>query len=58
MELQVSPESNADEPEQTLSTSDETDKVEPTFGGIAKGVEIVLQRLKIIEQEIRDLTEL
>lgn len=57
MELQVSPESNADEPEQTLSTSDETDKVEPTFGGIAKGVEIVLQRLKIIEQEIRDLKQ-
>ncbi|KAF3453354.1 hypothetical protein FNV43_RR03794 [Rhamnella rubrinervis] len=57
VELQVPPESNADEPEQTLSTSDEPDKVEPSFGGIAKGVEIVLQRLKIIEQEIRDLKQ-
>ena len=33
----------------------ESDKVDPSFGGIAKGVETVLQRLKIIEQEIRDL---
>ncbi|KAM2508239.1 hypothetical protein ACFX1W_030459 [Malus domestica] len=53
-ELQIPPESN---PENTLSTSDEADKVDPTFGGIAKGVEAVLQRLKIIEQEIRDLKQ-
>ncbi|KAK4781730.1 hypothetical protein SAY86_015832 [Trapa natans] len=32
-------------------------RVEPTFGGIAKGVEEVLQRLKIIEHEIRDLKQ-
>ncbi|CAN6557739.1 unnamed protein product [Malus baccata var. baccata] len=53
-ELQIPPESN---PENTISTSDEPDKVDPTFGGITKGVEAVLQRLKIIEQEIRDLKQ-
>ncbi|KAL7130857.1 hypothetical protein ABFS83_13G160400 [Erythranthe nasuta] len=31
--------------------------IEPTFAGIAKGVEEVLQRLKIIEQEIRDVKQ-
>jgi hypothetical protein len=56
-ELQVLPENNSDGPDHTLSTSDEPDKVEPTFGGIAKGVEAVLQRLKIIEQDIRDLKQ-
>ncbi|XP_015902618.3 protein TORNADO 1 [Ziziphus jujuba] len=56
-ELQVSAESNTDEPEHALSTSNEPDKVEASFGGIAKGVEMVLQRLKIIEQEIRDLKQ-
>ncbi|WOL15477.1 protein TORNADO 1 [Canna indica] len=29
--------------------------IEPSLSGIAKGVEVVLQRLKILEQEIRDL---
>lgn len=57
VELQVPPENNQDGPDHPLSTSDETDKVDPTFGGIAKGVEAVLQRLKIIEQEIRDLKQ-
>ncbi|XP_040987556.1 protein TORNADO 1 [Juglans microcarpa x Juglans regia] len=57
VELQVPPENNQDGPDHPLSTSDETDKVEATFGGIAKGVEAVLQRLKIIEQEIRDLKQ-
>lgn len=33
------------------------DAVEPSFAGIAKGVEAVLKRLKIIEQEIRDLKQ-
>ncbi|KAE8125429.1 hypothetical protein FH972_020236 [Carpinus fangiana] len=56
-ELQVLTENNSDGPDHTLSTSDEPDKVDPTFGGIAKGVEAVLQRLKIIEQEIRDLKQ-
>ncbi|KAL8462347.1 hypothetical protein ACS0TY_033406 [Phlomoides rotata] len=31
--------------------------VEPSFAGIAKGVEAVLHRLKIIEQEIRDVKQ-
>ncbi|XP_050246654.1 protein TORNADO 1 [Quercus robur] len=57
VELQVPPEDNSDGPDQSLSTSNEPDKVDPTFGGIAKGVEAVLQRLKIIEQEIRDLKQ-
>jgi hypothetical protein len=55
VELQVPPENNS--PDQSLATSNEPDKVDPTFGGIAKGVEAVLQRLKIIEQEIRDLKQ-
>ncbi|GLT83629.1 hypothetical protein SLE2022_019060 [Rubroshorea leprosula] len=56
-ELQVQQENNPDGADLSLSTADETEKVEPTFGGIAKGVEAVLQRLKIIEQEIRDLKQ-
>ncbi|GLT56997.1 hypothetical protein SLA2020_300050 [Shorea laevis] len=56
-ELQVPPENNPDGTDHSLSTADETERVEPTFGGIAKGVEAVLQRLKIIEQEIRDLKQ-
>ncbi|XP_074574875.1 protein TORNADO 1 [Curcuma longa] len=31
--------------------------VEPSLTGIAKGVEVVLQRLKILEQEIQDLKQ-
>ncbi|KAL7186658.1 hypothetical protein ACSBR2_028396 [Camellia fascicularis] len=53
VELQVPPENDPDELEH--ATGEE--KVDPTFGGIAKGVEQVLQRLKIIEQEIRDLKQ-
>ncbi|KAK6947027.1 hypothetical protein RJ641_000500 [Dillenia turbinata] len=57
MELQVTPES-PDGIDQPTSTDEEPEnKVEPTFGGIAKGLEQVLQRLKIIEQEIRDLKQ-
>ncbi|KAI4320817.1 hypothetical protein MLD38_034262 [Melastoma candidum] len=42
----------------SLSSSGQTDgRVDPSFDGIAKGVEAVLQRLKIIEQEIRDLKQ-
>ncbi|CAI0378962.1 unnamed protein product [Linum tenue] len=33
------------------------DQIDPSFAGIARGVEQVLQRLKIIEQEIRDLKQ-
>ncbi|KAH7861384.1 hypothetical protein Vadar_025439 [Vaccinium darrowii] len=55
VELDVPPENNPDDPDHAQSTNEE--KVEPTFGGIAKGVEAVLQRLKIIEQEIRDLKQ-
>ncbi|KAK9268673.1 hypothetical protein L1049_000432 [Liquidambar formosana] len=58
VELQVPPEENPDGTGNPLSTGEEPDsKVEPTFGGIAKGVEVVLQRLKIIEQEIRDIKQ-
>lgn len=40
------------DPDQEIASS-----VEPTFAGLAKGVEAVLQRLKIIEQEIRDVKQ-
>ncbi|KAI3496860.1 hypothetical protein L1887_39238 [Cichorium endivia] len=52
MELQVPTENNSDE-----SNRHETGKIDPSFAGIAKGVEEVIQRLKIIEQEIRDLKQ-
>ncbi|KAL2495993.1 Protein TORNADO 1 [Forsythia ovata] len=56
VELQVPLESNPDELEHPSTGSEEIDgSIEPTFAGIAKGVETVLQRLKIIEQEIRDI---
>ncbi|KAL1534088.1 Protein TORNADO 1 [Salvia divinorum] len=55
MELQV-PEENT--PEHHPAASEEiAGSVDPTFVGIAKGVEAVLQRLKIIEQEIRDVKQ-
>ncbi|KAL2322765.1 hypothetical protein Fmac_027144 [Flemingia macrophylla] len=56
-ELQVPPENNPEGQDQSITLSDEAERIEPTFGGIAKGVEAVLQRLKIIEQEIRDLKQ-
>ncbi|GAB4846046.1 Protein TORNADO 1 [Ancistrocladus abbreviatus] len=57
-ELQVPAENNPDVPDPAASVSGETEiKIDPSFGGIAKGVEQVLQRLKIIEQEIRDLKQ-
>lgn len=58
VELQVPQENDPDGHNRPPSTSEEADnKVDPTFAGIAKGVEAVLQRLKIIEQEIRDLKQ-
>ncbi|KAJ0103236.1 hypothetical protein Patl1_04024 [Pistacia atlantica] len=54
VELQIPPEGNPDEPD---PSNDPDGKVEPTFGGIAKGLETVLQRLKIIEQEIKDIKQ-
>ncbi|KAJ0774412.1 putative P-loop containing nucleoside triphosphate hydrolase, of Roc (COR) [Helianthus annuus] len=54
VELQVPTETDSDvnRPQQ-----DESSKVDPSFTGIAKGVEEVIQRLKIIEMEIRDLKQ-
>ncbi|XP_075502575.1 LOW QUALITY PROTEIN: protein TORNADO 1 [Primulina tabacum] len=54
-ELQVTQENDPNHPP-TIS-QEITSSVEPTFVGIAKGVEAVLQRLKIIEQEIRDIKQ-
>lgn len=52
VELQVPLENSPDH------ANNETESaVEPSFAGIAKGVEAVLQRLKIIEQEIRDVKQ-
>ncbi|ESQ42898.1 hypothetical protein EUTSA_v10012444mg [Eutrema salsugineum] len=55
-ELQVPTEENP-EAENQAEVTNELEKVDPSFDGIAKGVEAVLQRLKIIEQEIRDLKQ-
>ncbi|KAL6529057.1 Protein TORNADO 1 [Orobanche hederae] len=55
MELQVPQEDNPDHP--STASNEITSSVEPTFIGIAKGVEAVLHRLKIIEQEIRDVKQ-
>ncbi|CAN8301826.1 unnamed protein product [Cochlearia groenlandica] len=55
-ELQVPTEDNP-EAENHVQVTNELERVDPSFGGIAKGVEAVLQRLKIIEQEIRDLKQ-
>ncbi|KAK3146063.1 hypothetical protein QOZ80_3BG0261040 [Eleusine coracana subsp. coracana] len=51
-ELAVSPDN-----QQQSEIIPETDAVDPSILGIAKGVEMVLQRLKIVEQGIRDLKE-
>ncbi|KAI4984903.1 hypothetical protein ZWY2020_017533 [Hordeum vulgare] len=51
-ELAVTPD-NLQQPK----TIPEADVVDPSILGIARGVEMVLQRLKIIEQGIRDLKE-
>ncbi|RLN16892.1 hypothetical protein C2845_PM02G05430 [Panicum miliaceum] len=51
-ELAVTPD-NQQQPE----IIPETDLVDPSILGIAKGVEMVLQRLKRVEQGIRDLKE-
>ncbi|KAG9144108.1 hypothetical protein Leryth_013756 [Lithospermum erythrorhizon] len=56
VELQVPMGNNTDALEHHSSTSEET-TIDPTFAGIAKGVEIVLQRLKIIEQELKDIKQ-
>ncbi|KAH6778575.1 tornado 1 [Perilla frutescens var. frutescens] len=52
MELEVPQESRPE-----TATDEVASSVEPSFAGIAKGVEAVLQRLKIIEQEIRDVKQ-
>lgn len=55
-ELQVLPENNHQQ-DHSLALGEEAQTVEASIGGIAKGVEAVLHRLKIIEQEIRDLKQ-
>ncbi|XP_010252684.1 PREDICTED: protein TORNADO 1 [Nelumbo nucifera] len=57
MELAVPTENKADRPDHPVVGDEPNSRVEPTFDGIAKGVEAVLQRLKIIEREIRDLKQ-
>ncbi|KDP39232.1 hypothetical protein JCGZ_00989 [Jatropha curcas] len=54
VELDIPTEINPDGIDQAVN---ELGKVDPSFAGIAKGVDQVLQRLKIIEQEIRDLKQ-
>lgn len=55
MELQVPQENSTEHP--PTASEEIASSVEPTFVGIARGVEAVLQRLKIIEQEIRDIKQ-
>lgn len=56
LELEFPLENNTEEEDDAATRANE-DAVEPTIAGIAKGVEAVLQRLKIIEQEIRDIKQ-
>ncbi|KAM3246980.1 protein TORNADO 1 [Capsicum annuum] len=57
-ELQIPLDNNQDGQNNASTTSEETEgKIEPTFAGIAKGVEEVLQRLTIIQQELRDIKQ-
>lgn len=53
-ELELPKEENPDELDPNYALDH---KIDPSFGGIAKGLETVLQRLKIIEQEIKDLKQ-
>ncbi|OIT06675.1 PREDICTED: protein TORNADO 1 [Nicotiana attenuata] len=57
-ELQIPLDNNQDGQTHAATTSEETEgKIEPSFAGIAKGVEEVLQRLTIIQQELRDIKQ-
>ncbi|CAN4088114.1 unnamed protein product [Withania somnifera] len=57
-ELQIPFDNSQDGQNHASTTSEETEgKIEPTFAGIAKGVEEVLQRLTIIQQELRDIKQ-
>ncbi|CAI9088285.1 OLC1v1022579C1 [Oldenlandia corymbosa var. corymbosa] len=57
-ELQIPDENNTGDADNALSISGGANSaVEPSLSGIAKGVEQVLERLKIIEQEIRDVKQ-
>ncbi|XP_060204621.1 protein TORNADO 1 isoform X3 [Lycium barbarum] len=57
-ELQIPLDNSQDGQNHASTTSEETEgKIEPTFTGIAKGVEEVLQRLTIIQQELRDIKQ-
>ncbi|KAL5700196.1 Protein TORNADO 1 [Ranunculus cassubicifolius] len=58
VELAVPLGNTPDRPDQPTHPRDEGNIIiDPTFNGIARGVEAVLHRLKIIEQEIRDLKQ-
>ncbi|KAK4362479.1 hypothetical protein RND71_017720 [Anisodus tanguticus] len=55
-ELQIPLDNSQDGENHASTTSEETEgNIEPTFSGIAKGVEEVLQRLTIIQKELRDI---
>ncbi|KAH0687009.1 hypothetical protein KY284_017562 [Solanum tuberosum] len=57
-ELQIPLDNSQDGQNHASTNSEETEgKIEPTFAGIAKGVEEVLQRLTIIQQELRDIKQ-
>lgn len=57
-ELQIPLDNSQDGQNHDSTTTEETEgKIEPTFAGIAKGVEEVLQRLTIIQQELRDIKQ-
>ncbi|XP_031478117.1 protein TORNADO 1 isoform X2 [Nymphaea colorata] len=54
IELAVAPANNTHEPSPEAEVKPQSN-VEPTILGIAKGIELVLQRLKFIEQELKDI---
>ncbi|ERN18270.1 hypothetical protein AMTRI_Chr10g5340 [Amborella trichopoda] len=54
LELEIPDENKPPPPEKNIQEGRD-ESVDPTISGIAKGVEAVLQRLKVIEQEIRDI---
>lgn len=57
VELDVPSANEMEEPSQSFEEEEEDGSVSPTISGIAKGVEKVLQRLKIIEQDIKDIKQ-
>ncbi|KAH9329000.1 hypothetical protein KI387_001108 [Taxus chinensis] len=57
VELDVPSANEIPSSQQSFEDEEEDGSVSPTISGIAKGVEMVLQRLKIIEQDLKDIKQ-